>query len=168
MLLETVKVSPVFCLPILIYKQYFQHTVHVNLTAICFIPPKACSERCLPIYYTVIVWDTTGIFKHLFTWIYFIIVQLRRPPFELNCFRNAFFKCTKLNFFRNTVQLCCKRELLVFCASTCDGNLVRAIKHFIVTFLETISSCLLCQSFMAGSKPSVSTYFKQSIVGLEC
>ena len=54
--------------------------------------------------------------------------------FALNCFGNAPFKCTKLNLFWNNAQLCCKSNLLVFCASMCVGNLVCAIKHFVVTF----------------------------------
>ena len=49
-----------------------------RLTTTRFIPPKTCSKRFLPIYYTVIVWDATDIFKHLFDRKYFVIVQSRR------------------------------------------------------------------------------------------
>ena len=38
--------------------------------------------------------------------------------FALNCFRNALFKCIKLNRFRNSLQLCRKPELLVFYAQS--------------------------------------------------
>ena len=75
--------------------------------------------------------------------IFFITVQLRSPFFPLNRFRNALFKCTKWNLFWNTVQLYCKLDLLVFCASMCNGSLVWAIKHFVDTFLETFFSSLL-------------------------
>ena len=107
-----------------------------HLTATCFIPPQACSKRFLPIYYTVIAWYRADIFKHLLARKYFIIVQLRSSLVAFNCFRNALFRCTKLNLFGNSVQLCCKPDLLILCTSECDGNLVCAIKHFIVTFFR--------------------------------
>ena len=117
-------------------------TSHLSIT--CFIPLKACSKRFLPIYYTVIAWNKTDIFKHLFPRKYFITLQLWSLFFALKYFRNAVFKCMKLNPFQNSVQLCCKPDVLIFCASTCVGNLVCVIKHFIVIFLEMIYSSLLC------------------------
>ena len=46
------------------------------------------------------------------------------------------FERTKLNLFWNSVQQCCKPDLLVFCASTCDGNLACVIKHITVILLR--------------------------------
>ena len=86
--------------------------VRVTLDGNYFISPKAYSETVFfSIYYTVIVWDRTDLFKHLLVRKYFIILQLRLSPFSaLNCFRNT---TTKLNRFPNSVQLCCKSGLLV-------------------------------------------------------
>ena len=36
-----------------------------NLIATRFIPPKVCSKKFLPIYYSVIAWDRNDILEHL-------------------------------------------------------------------------------------------------------
>ena len=59
-----------------------------------------------------------------------------RPFFALNSFKNALCNCTKLSPLWNNVQLYFKLGLLVFCASAYDGNLVYAIKHFIIIFFR--------------------------------
>ena len=51
--------------------------------------------QLVPTYYTVIVWNRIGIFKHLLVQKYFIIVQLWSPPFRVKLLRSASFTCTK-------------------------------------------------------------------------
>ena len=49
----------------------------------------------------------------------------------------------KIELFETACNYVYKFDLLVF-ALTCKRNLVCAIENFIVNFLETISSSLLC------------------------
>ena len=106
------------------------------LTATCFISLKVCSKR-----------------------FYRLITQLlfgARPICSSICSRgDILLKCNygrafshwiglEMHLKRTKVNLLVTARNYVFCASTCDGDLVCATKHFIVTFLETISSSLLC------------------------
>ena len=56
----------------------------------------------------------------------------------LDCFRNAFFKRTKLNYFWYSVQLYWKPDLLVFYPLVCSSNVVCTTKHFIVVLFWNI------------------------------
>ena len=59
-------------------------------------------------------------------------------------------------------------DLLVFCAPTCDRNLICAIKYFIATIFLNDFFVIAVKSFMTESKPSVSTHFKQSVISSKC
>ena len=61
------------------------------------------------------------------------------PSFAIYCFRNAFLNAQN-EFFETACNYVVNPNFLVFCSSTCDGNLVCVIIHFVVTYLETISS----------------------------
>ena len=88
--------------------------------------------------------------------IFYSVITVTSFRVKLLC--KSIFKCTKLNRFRNNVQLCYKTDLLVFCSSTCHANLVCAVKHFIVTFF--VNDLFVLVTFMARTIPFVSTYFK--------
>ena len=82
--------------------------VCVTLDGNSFIPLKSCSKRFLPIYYTVIAWDGTDVFKHMLARKYFIVGITVALFFALNCFRIAFLNAqnwtileTACNYFVN-------------------------------------------------------------------
>ena len=101
-----------------------------------FIPPKAVQKNFVDLLHSYCLG------QHRPKIFYYSAITIA-PLFVLNCFRCEFLM-HKIEPFWNSVQLCCQPDLLVFYTSTYDGNLICAIKHFIVRhFLETIPSSLL-------------------------
>ena len=72
---------------------YLKQLFASHLTATCFIP---LFKKVLPIYYTVIAWGKTDLFKHLLARKYIIIVS---PFFRAKLLYKCIFNCTKSNLF---------------------------------------------------------------------